>query len=42
MGIEIPQIQGDKKGLITGLKADKDILGNPIKGLPDMGAIELN
>ncbi len=41
-GIEIPQIPEDKKGLITGLKADKDILGNPIKGLPDMGAIELN
>jgi len=41
-GIEILQIPEDKKGLITGLKADKDILGNPIKGLPDMGAIELN
>jgi len=40
-GLEIPLIPGDKIGLITGLKADKDILGNPIKGLPDMGAIEL-
>ena len=40
-GIEIPRISGDKKGLFTGIKMNKDILGNPINGLPDMGAIEL-
>jgi len=27
---------------MIGLKVEKDILGNTIKGLPDMGAIELN
>lgn len=41
-GIDIPMIPGDKNGLIVGLKADKDILGNPIVGKPDMGAIELS
>lgn len=41
-GIEIPHIPKDKKGLMIGLKVEKDILGNTIKGLPDMGAIELN
>ncbi len=40
-GIEIPFIPGDDKGLFPGLKVEKDILGNPIKGLPDMGAIEI-
>lgn len=40
-GIEIPLIPGDKKGLFTGLKVTKDIAGNSINGLPDMGAIEL-
>ena len=40
-GIEIPQIPGDKHGLIVGLKAQKDILGNPIQGKPDLGAIEI-
>ncbi|MDH3323364.1 MAG: right-handed parallel beta-helix repeat-containing protein [Flavobacteriaceae bacterium] len=40
-GIEIPTIPKDKKGLFIGLKVDKDILGNNIDGLPDMGAIEL-
>jgi len=41
-GIEIPFIPNDKKGLFIGLKMKKDILGNPIKGKPDMGAIEIN
>ena len=40
-GIEIPLIPGDNKGLFPGLKMKTDILGNPIKGLPDMGAIEM-
>ena len=40
-GIEIPQIPGDEIGLIVGLKVDKDILGNPIVGKPDLGAIEI-
>ncbi|NQY36067.1 MAG: right-handed parallel beta-helix repeat-containing protein [Alteromonadaceae bacterium] len=41
-GIEIPTIIGDKIGLIVGLKAEKDILGNPIQGKPDLGAIEVS
>lgn len=39
-GIEIPFIPKDKKGLFIGLKVEKDILGNKIKGNPDMGAIQ--
>lgn len=41
-GIEIPFIPNDTIGLKGGLKVDKDILGKPIIGLPDMGAIELH
>ena len=41
-GIEISLIPGDKKGLLQGIKVEKDILGNIIDGKPDMGAIELN
>ncbi len=41
-GIEIPHIPNDKKGIFIGIKVEKDILGNKIIGLPDMGAIELN
>jgi len=41
-GMEIPLIPGDKAGLITGLKATHDIMGNPITGKPDMGAIEIS
>ncbi|MCA0932482.1 right-handed parallel beta-helix repeat-containing protein [Lutimonas saemankumensis] len=41
-GIDIPMVPGDKKGLIYGLKVEKDILGNEINGKPDMGAIEVN
>ncbi len=40
-GIAIRQIMGDDIGLIVGLRVEKDILGNPIRGLPDMGAIEM-
>jgi hypothetical protein len=40
-GISIPNIPEDKRGLFIGLNVKKDILGNRIKGLPDLGAIEL-
>ena len=40
-GIKINQLKADRKGLYTGLEVKKDILGNPIKGLPDLGAIEI-
>jgi hypothetical protein len=40
-GIEIPPLPGDEKGLLIGLKVGKDILGNPIVGKPDIGAIEI-
>ncbi|MCP4046146.1 MAG: right-handed parallel beta-helix repeat-containing protein [Gammaproteobacteria bacterium] len=40
-GIEIPMIPGDDNGLITGLKVKHGIMGNPITGKPDMGAIEI-
>jgi hypothetical protein len=41
-GIAVPYIKRDSKGLFNGLEVEKDILGNPIKGSPDLGAIELN
>ncbi|BAX82391.1 right-handed parallel beta-helix repeat-containing protein [Labilibaculum antarcticum] len=40
-GMEIFNIPNDSIGLSIGLKVEYDILGNKIKGLPDMGAIEL-
>lgn len=40
-GIEIPLIAGDEKGLTGGLKMEQDFFGNPITGLPDIGAIEI-
>lgn len=40
-GIVIEPIPNDSIGLRIGLKVEKDILGNRIKGLPDIGAIEL-
>lgn len=40
-GLAIPLIEKDQIGLSIGLKVTHDILGNPIKGLPDIGAIEL-
>lgn len=39
-GIEIQFIPDDKKGLYIGLQVEKDILGNPIVGKPDIGAIQ--
>ncbi len=41
-GIGIQAIPNDPVGLFTGLKVEHDILGNPITGQPDLGAIELN
>lgn len=41
MGIEIPSLPGDEKGLVTGLRVKRDILGNPVQGMPDIGAIEM-
>jgi len=41
-GITVLPIPNDKIGLRIGLKVEHDILGNPIQGQPDLGAIELN
>jgi hypothetical protein len=41
-GIEIPPLPGDEIGLVTGLAVSHDLLGRPIVGRPDLGAIELN
>lgn len=40
-GILIEPIHNDSIGLKIGLKVEKDIQGKPIKGMPDIGAIEL-
>lgn len=40
-GIRIQLLPGDAKGLLKGLTLPADILGNPVSGLPDLGAIEL-
>ena len=40
-GIRIPKIPHDEIGLAVGLAVDKDILGTPIFGRPDMGAIQM-
>jgi len=40
-GIEIEALPGDKIGLKQGLKVTEDFFGNPIEGLPDIGAIEI-
>ncbi|TKB99077.1 right-handed parallel beta-helix repeat-containing protein [Pedobacter cryophilus] len=40
-GITINKINNDNIGLVIGLKVEYDILGNKIKGKPDMGAIEI-
>lgn len=40
-GLIIPKLPGDSIGIKIGLNMDRDILGNKIKGRPDMGAIEL-
>jgi hypothetical protein len=40
-GVVIPKLANDAIGLIYGLHVSKDMLGNPIVGLPDIGAIEI-
>ncbi|MBK1875892.1 right-handed parallel beta-helix repeat-containing protein [Pelagicoccus mobilis] len=40
-GIEIPKIPGDEIGVRGGLYVAEDFFGNPILGLPDMGAVEI-
>lgn len=40
-GIKIKIIPGDTVGLVPGLQVRTDILGNSIKGKPDLGAIEI-
>lgn len=40
-GLLIPKIPGDNTGIKIGLHMAVDILGNKIKGKPDIGAIEL-
>ena len=40
-GMQITAIPNDQIGLRLGLTLAKDILGNPILGAPDLGAIEL-
>jgi hypothetical protein len=41
-GIAIPFLPGDSIGLTLGLQVDTDILGQPVVGAPDLGAIELH
>ncbi len=41
-GIEVEKIPGDTIGLTIGLQVTRDFFGNPVQGLPDMGAIEIN
>ncbi|OHX64632.1 right-handed parallel beta-helix repeat-containing protein [Flammeovirga pacifica] len=41
-GIQIIEIPKDKKGLYIGVEVKEDILGNPINGKPDLGAIQYN
>ena len=40
-GVKILPLQEDSIGIIYGLQMKYDILGNKIKGIPDIGAIEL-
>ena len=41
-GIEIQHLPLDSIGLIYGLQLKQDILGNPIEGFPDLGAINVD
>lgn len=41
-GVRITALPDDEIGLFKGLEVSHDILGNPITGNPDLGAIELN
>jgi hypothetical protein len=40
-GVIISKLSKDSIGILYGLHPSKDILGNPIIGLPDLGAIEI-
>jgi len=41
-GMQIEPLPGDTAGLPGGLTVSHDILGNPVVGLPDVGAIEVS
>ncbi len=41
-GIPISRIPHDATGLVGGMNPVRDILGNPIVGRPDVGAIEIS
>jgi hypothetical protein len=40
-GVHIKKLKNDSIGILFGISLKKDILGNDIKGLPDLGAIEI-
>lgn len=40
-GVRVVPLPGDTVGLALGLEVSEDILGRPIRGAPDLGAIEL-
>lgn len=40
-GIVIDTLPGDKMGITSGLAVRADFFGNPISGLPDLGAVEV-
>lgn len=40
-GVRIPSLPGDPVGLLSGLLVERDVLGNSVVGLPDLGAIEM-
>lgn len=40
-GIKITKMPGDQIGLTIGLDVKEDFFGNPIKGAPDIGAVEI-
>ncbi len=41
-GIIIQKLPGDQRGLMGGVRVERDFFGNPIVGRPDIGAIEIN
>ena len=41
LGLTLAPLRGDTVGLAVGLAVTHDILGQPIVGTPDLGAIEL-
>ena len=40
-GVKITKLKGDDVGLTIGLEVKSDFFGNPIAGIPDIGAVEL-